>query len=133
MRVDERQDFVAEAALGGADRRTVALEPVRPEGKARPRHGERDFGGEAVARARRRHLRPGKEGEVGAWPALGVGIEEVVGAGIVLVDAFLDQLHAENPGVEIEILLRRSGNRRDVVQTVSTARCPLLRHDLSPS
>ena len=46
---------------------------------------------------------------------------------------FLDQLHAENPGVEIEILLRRSGNRRDVVQTVSTVRCPLLRHDLSPS
>ena len=48
----------------------------------------------------------------------GVGVEQVIGAGIVLVDALLDEPHAQDAGVEVEILLRRAGNRGDVVQPV---------------
>ena len=50
--------------------------------------------------------------------SLGVGVEEVIGAGIVLVDAALDEAHAEDAGVEIEVFLRRAGDGGDVVKTV---------------
>ncbi len=48
-----------------------------------------------------------------------VRIEEVIRARVVLVDAFLDQAHAEHAGVEIEVLLRGAGDGGDVVQSVS--------------
>ncbi len=48
----------------------------------------------------------------------GVGVKEVVRPGIVLVDASLDEPHAEDTGVEVEVLLRRAGNRGDVMKTV---------------
>ena len=38
----------------------------------------------------------------------GVGVEKMVGAGIVLVDALFDETHPEDAGVEIEILLSRA-------------------------
>ena len=62
--------------------------------------------------------------------AFRVGVEEVVGARIVLVDAPLDEPHAEHAGVEVEVLLRRSGDRGDVMQPVDThgrnPQCPLV-------
>ena len=67
----------------------------------------------------RREVRPtGKN--VRSVPGLSfrVGIEQVIGAGIVLVDALLDEPHAEHAGVEVEVLLRRSGDGRDVMQAV---------------
>ena len=70
---------------------------------------------------RRRHLRPREKGEVGARVTLGVRIKEVVRAGIVLVDAALDQAHAEDSGVEVEVFLRRSGDGRDVVEAVDVS------------
>ena len=45
-----------------------------------------------------------------------VGVEQVIGAGIVLVDALLDQPHPEDAGIEIEVLLCRSRDGGDVVQ-----------------
>ena len=48
----------------------------------------------------------------------GVGVEKMVRGRIVLVDAAFDEAHAEDAGVEIEILLRRTGNRRDVMNPV---------------
>ena len=58
--------------------------------------------------------------------AFGVGVEEVIGAGVVLVDAFLDQAHPEDAAVEVEILLRRAGDRGDVVEPVDAAHLPIL-------
>jgi hypothetical protein len=48
----------------------------------------------------------------------GVGVEEMVRARVVLVHAPLDQAHAQHARVEIEVLLRRTGDRRDVMQTI---------------
>ena len=50
---------------------------------------------------------------------LGVGVEQMVGAGVILVHAALDQAHAQDAGIEVEVLLRRPGDRRDVMQTVN--------------
>ena len=55
-----------------------------------------------------------------------VGIEEVVGARVVLVDALLDQAHAEHAAVEVEVLLRRPGDGGDVVQSVDGAHVLIL-------
>ena len=49
-----------------------------------------------------------------------VRIEEVIGARVVLIDRFLDQAHAEDAGVEVEVLLRRPGDRGDVMKPVDT-------------
>ena len=48
--------------------------------------------------------------------AFAVGVEQVVGARVVLVDAFLHQAHTEYTGVEIQILLGGSRDGRDVVE-----------------
>jgi hypothetical protein len=56
-----------------------------------------------------------EEGEIGAR-VLGVGEEQVIGTRLVLVHALLDQPHAEHPGVEIEILLRGTGDGGDVME-----------------
>ena len=52
--------------------------------------------------------------------SFGVGVEQMIRAGIVLVDALLDQPHAEHAGIEVEVLLRRPGDRRDVMKTVDS-------------
>ena len=88
--------------------RAVVLEARAPVAEAARRHLERDLDREAVAHARRRQLRPRKEGQVRARVPLGVGVEEVIGAGVVLVDALLHQPHAEHAGVEVQVLLRRA-------------------------
>src|SRR5436190_21443136 len=61
---------------------------------------------------------PGKKSQVGPGVPGGIGVEQVVSARIVLVHALLDQPHAENTGVEIEVLLCGSRTRRDVMQPV---------------
>ncbi len=63
--------------------------------------------------------------------ALGVGIEEVVGAGVVLVDALLDQAHAENARIEVQILLGGAGDRGDVVDPVDALHGSMLRGEPS--
>ena len=102
-------------------RGAVAGQPRAPPVQGVGGHGERHLGREPVAVARRRHVRPGEERQVGAGVPFGVRVEQVVGAGIVLVDAPLDQAHAEDAGVEVEVLLRRSRDRRDVMQSVDAA------------
>jgi hypothetical protein len=51
--------------------------------------------------------------------AFGVGVEKVVGAGIVLVHASLDQAHPEHARVEIQVLLGRPGNGRDMMKSLN--------------
>ena len=63
-------------------------------------------------------MRPREEGEVGAGRAHAVGVEEVIGAGVVLVDAALHQAQAEDAHVEVQILLRVTGDGGDVMDAV---------------
>ena len=53
--------------------------------------------------------------------ALGVRVEQVIRARVVLVDAPLDEPHAQHAGIEVEVLLRRTGNRGDVMQPVDAS------------
>jgi hypothetical protein len=49
--------------------------------------------------------------------AFRVGVEKVVGAGIILVHAALDEAHPEHAGIEIEVLLRRAGDGGDMMKS----------------
>ena len=118
VRIDERDGVIAEARLPRLDARAVVLQARAPVVDAPGRHLERDLVRQAVAHPRTRELRPGKERQVRARTSLRVGIEQVVRAGIVLVDALLDEAHAEHPDVEVEVLLRRSGDGGDVMKAV---------------
>ena len=46
-----------------------------------------------------------------------IRIEEVIGSGVVLVHAALDQAHAEDAGIEVEIFLCGSRDGGDVVES----------------
>ena len=48
--------------------------------------------------------------------ALAIGVEQVIGARVVLVDALLHQAHAEHAGIEVQVLLCGSGDGGDVVE-----------------
>ncbi len=58
-----------------------------------------------------------EEGEIGAGTGVSVGIEQMIGADVVLVDGLLDQPHAEQPGIERQIFARPGGNRGQMVNT----------------
>ena len=126
VRIDERQHAIAEARFGRTDAGLVLLEPLSPEVEAAGRHFERDFHRQPVSDAGRRHLSPREEREVGAGRSFRVRVEQVIGAGIVLVDALLDEPHPEHAAVEVEVLLRGTGDRRDVVQPVDAPHEPIL-------
>jgi hypothetical protein len=49
--------------------------------------------------------------------AFRVGVEKVIGAGIILVHASLDEAHPQHTGVKIKVLLRRTSNGRDMVKS----------------
>ena len=127
MRIGKREDAPSEARVGLGDRRAVLLQALGPEAKASLRHFEAHLHREPVTGTRRRHLRPWEEREIGAGVAVGVSVEQVIRAGIVLVDAALDEPHAEDARVEVEILLRPSRDGRDVMQPVDAIR---RRHDV---
>jgi hypothetical protein len=118
MDVDEGQHRVAEPALDRADADAVAFEPGPPPAEAAGGHFEGDFDGEAVAHPRRRHVRPRKERQVRPRVSFGVCVEEMVGAGIVLVDAPFDEAHPQDAGVEVEVFLSGTGYRRNVMEAV---------------
>ena len=46
-----------------------------------------------------------------------VGVEKMIRARIILVDAFFYEPQAEDTGIEIEIFLRRPSDGRDVVDS----------------
>jgi hypothetical protein len=49
--------------------------------------------------------------------AFGVGIEEMIGAGVILIDALLNETHPENARVKIKVLLSGTGDSRDVMES----------------
>src|SRR5262249_36390456 len=79
---------------------------------------EANLDSQSVPEAWRRQLCPGKKCEVGAGMAFRVRVEQVIRAGIVLVDRLLDEPHPENACVEIEVFLRRTGNGGDGMKSV---------------
>src|SRR6266576_1261314 len=82
----------------------------------------------AVAAAPLRRGRKVEEGEVGAGIGAPVGIEQMVGAHIVLVDGLLDQPHAEQAGIKGQILARLGGNRGQMVNARQLHGLVLARH-----
>ena len=126
MRIVERQQRLTEATLLAGDARAVPLEPFAPVGQAADRNLETHFHRKTMAGARRRHLGPREKCQVAAGMPFRVGIEEMVGSGIVLVDAPLDETHSEHAGVEIQVLLRRPRDRRDVMQSVDAIHVVIL-------
>ena len=100
-----------------ADVATRLPQAVAPEpeaalaGDAQP--GARDAVGSA-ALGRRRKI---EEGEICAGTAFAVGVEQMIGADVILVDGLLHQPHAQQAGVERQILARFGRNRREMVNS----------------
>jgi hypothetical protein len=92
--------------------------------QAIPPEPQRLFAGDAQAGARDRvgstpfgGGRKIEEGEVRARVGFAVGVEQMVGRDVVLIDRLLDQPHAEQAGVKGEVLARLGGNRGQVVNS----------------
>ena len=64
-----------------------------------------------------------EEGDVRAWVAGLVGVEQVIDGGVVLVDRLLHQPQPEDAGVEVDVALRVGGDRCDVVDAFELHRC----------
>src|SRR3954449_10030199 len=116
--IRERQRALAKTHLDRLYASAVLFQSSAPIRKAVSRHFEPTFPGKPVSHTRRGHLRPRKKREIRPGPPFGVCVEQVVRTGVILVDTLLDESHAQDAGVEVEIFLRRAGNRRDVVQSV---------------
>jgi hypothetical protein len=78
-----------------------------------------DHAGAGAPRDRARVL---EEGDVGAGPALLVGVEEVVDRRVVLVDGLGRHSQAEDAGVEVDVAGRVARNGRDVVDSLEAHR-----------
>jgi len=123
--IHQRQRAASKAHVNRFLPCAVSREPFAPELEAGGRNGQGDLDAEAVAHSRRRHVRPGKEGQVRPRVAFTVGVKQVIGARVVLVDALLDQTHAEDASIEIQVLLSGAGDGRDVVEATDRGN----RHD----
>jgi hypothetical protein len=91
------------------------LQPIPPVAEAFFAGDAQSGARDAVAAAPLRGSRKIEEGEVGAGIGLAVGVEQMVGADIVLVDSLLDQPHPEQTGVECQIVAGPCRNRGQVM------------------
>src|SRR6266568_2201978 len=91
------------------------LQPVPPKPKTVLAGDAQSRARNAVAAAPLGRRRKVEEGEVGAGIGAPVGVEQMIGADVVLVNGLLDQPHAEQAGVKGEILARLGGNRGQMV------------------
>jgi hypothetical protein len=126
--VDQDQPL-ALAVLERQRQPTVDLDDITGRGAGRleaiPPIAQRLFAGDAQAGARDRigaaplgRRREIEEGEIGAGIGFAVGIEQMIGADVVLVDGLLDQPHAQQAGVKRQIVPRL---RRDRGQMMNSA------------
>ena len=91
-----------------------AIPPVAKAGFAGDAQaGPRNRVGSALL-GRRRKI---EEGEIGAGVGFAVGVEQVIGGDVILVDRLLDQPHAEQAGVEGQIVPRLRGDRGQVMNS----------------
>ena len=109
----ERRPAVALADL--LLRHAEGDEPLPPPGK---RAGSGHAQARAHDAARAAPLaadRPVEKGQVGARRRETVGVEQMVGADIVLVDGLLDETHAERLRIEAVVLRCLRGNGREMM------------------
>src|SRR5690606_30545311 len=89
----------------------------QPVPQARFARDAKTGAGDAAAAATLARHRPVEEGDVVARAADLVGVEEVVGADVVLVHASLHQAHAKDLRVEALVAADVRRDRRQVVET----------------
>src|SRR6266852_7051781 len=94
---------------------TRFLEAVPPVTKAFFASDAQSGAGNAVGSAPLGCCRKIEESEVSAGIGVSVGVEQMMGADVVLIDGLLHQPHAEQAGVERQILPRFRGNRGQMV------------------
>ena len=62
--------------------------------------------------------RPVEESDIGSGRAQAIGIEQVVGAGVILVHGLLDHAETQRLGIEIVIACRIGGDGGEVVEAL---------------
>src|SRR5262245_46414456 len=72
-----------------------------PKGKASRRDGERDFHTQPVTIPTRSRLGPRKKSQISSGMAFSVSIKQMIGAGVILIHASLNQTHAEDAGIKV--------------------------------
>ena len=115
VRIAEGQHALSEALLLLHAEDVVLAESLPPPLEAPRRDRQRDLPDHARPGTGGGHAGPREERHVGSGRARRVRVEEVIGAGVVLVDASLDEPHPQDTRVERQVLLRMAGDRRDVV------------------
>src|SRR5690606_2553500 len=100
-----------------ARRQLAICQPGRPEVEARFGYPQ-TCAADGMRSAPLRADRPVEEGEIRAGASLPVGVEEMVGGCVVLVDGLLDQAQAERVRVEALVGGRIGGDGRQVVNAV---------------
>ena len=114
-------------SVGALDRDPGAAEALLPEVERRRRgHPPGDRVDHAVPGPPARGAGELEERYVGAGLTLLVGVEDVVDGRIVLIDRLLDQAQAEDPGIEVDVVLGVRGDRGDVMDTFELHRGPLV-------
>ncbi|KPK05443.1 MAG: hypothetical protein AMJ56_15835, partial [Anaerolineae bacterium SG8_19] len=104
----------------------TAIKTLDPVIQSRPTIHPESGGGNAIRSSKiKPNVGPVKKGHIGAGTADFVGVKEVIGADIILVDRFFDQSQTEEIRIKIGILADSGRNGRDVMDTVKL-------HDLSP-
>jgi hypothetical protein len=91
---------------------------MRPIPNGAFRHAEDSLLRFADAELAWRGMFPREEGEDRAGLTCLVAVVQVVGAGIVEVDGFLDEPETERAGVEVEVAARGSSDRRHVMNAM---------------
>ena len=112
----ERQPAVALRDLAGAHAELAQprLPVVERVGAGHAQRRARD----RARPARLRGHRPVEEGEVGSGRPLRVGVEQVIGTHVVLVDGALDEPHAQRPGIEVMVVPDLRRDRRQMVDSL---------------
>ena len=118
VRIVEQERAVAAPLVDARDLRAALRESRAPILERARGNRQRDLDAESDAEPARRRILKREEGEIGARMSRRVGIKEVIRVRRILIHTLLHQAHAEHAGVEVEILLRVAGDRRDVMNAV---------------
>ena len=106
-----------EAGLRVLELDAMLDEPLDPETHGARQNGEGRDRNLSVALAAPSGTGPWKESQNRSRIALTISKVEMVSRGIVEIHGSLDEPHAEDAGIEVEILLGVAGDRRDVMNT----------------
>jgi hypothetical protein len=93
----------------------VLRQPIAPVVVTSRWDGEIDLHAKTDAQTSVRRMTEREERQIGAGMSVRVGVKQVIGPRIVLVDAPLHEPHAEHLRVELQVLLRVAGYGGDVM------------------